>query len=96
MVIIGATIAANVVVSVWQEHKASRVAEALRQIGASEARVLRDHAIKSIASDEVVVGDILLLAPGDRVAADARVIDARGLEVDEAALTGELFPVPKL
>jgi calcium-translocating P-type ATPase len=95
VIIIGATIAANAIVGVWQEHKANKVTEALRRIGTSQARVLRDKQEKTISSEELVPGDLLLLAAGDRIAADARVIDAQGLEVDEAALTGESFPVAK-
>ncbi len=95
VVIIGATILANVAVGVWQEHKANRIAEALERMGTSTARVLRDKQPATIPANEVVVGDVLLLAPGDRVAADARVLSSLGLEVDEAALTGESLPVPK-
>lgn len=93
--IIAATIAANTVVGVWQERKANQVAEALRHIGASRARVLRDQQECLLSSAELVPGDLLLLAAGDRIAADARVIDAQGLEVDESALTGESLPISK-
>lgn len=93
--IIGATISANAIIGIWQEQKANQVAEALKQVGTMRARVLRDNEEKILPSDELVAGDILLLAAGDRVAADARVIDAQGLEVDEAALTGESLPVAK-
>jgi cation-transporting ATPase I len=95
VVIIGATILANVAVGVWQEHKANRVAEALQRMGRSTVRVLRDGQPATLPATEVVVGDLLLLAPGDYVAADARVISAQGLEVDESALTGESLPVAK-
>ncbi|GCE07392.1 hypothetical protein KDAU_47210 [Dictyobacter aurantiacus] len=96
VVLISTTIVANTVISVWQERKANQVAEALRQIGVSQARVLRDNQEKTIPADEVVPGDILLLASGDRIAADARIIESLNLEVDEAALTGESFPVRKV
>ena len=95
VVIIGATIMANVAVGAWQEQKANRVSEALEKMGTSTAQVLRAGQVATIAANEVVPGDVLLLAPGDRVAADARVIRAQGLEVDEAALTGESLPVAK-
>ncbi len=95
VVIIGGTIVANTIVGVWQEHKANQVAETLRQIGTSQTRVLRDQLECIVSSDALVAGDVLLLAAGDRIAADARVIESHGLEVDEAALTGESFPVPK-
>lgn len=93
--IISATIAANAIIGIWQERKANQVAAALRQIGTARARVLRDGREKNLSSEELVPGDLLLLASGDRVAADARVIDSQGLEIDEAALTGESFPVAK-
>ena len=95
VIIIGATILMNVAVGVWQEHKANRVAEALQHMETSTAHVLRDKQVVTIAANEVVTGDILLLAPGDRVVADARVLASHGLEVDEAALTGESLPVLK-
>jgi calcium-translocating P-type ATPase len=93
--IIGATIGLNVAIGTWQEHQAGQAAEALRRLGTATARVLRDGAPVTVPANQVVPGDILLLAPGDRVAADARLLSAQGLEVDEAALTGESIPVPK-
>ncbi len=93
--VIGATILANVAVGVWQEHKANRVAEALMTMSTATARVLRDGRSVIIPANEVVPGDVLLLGPGDRIAADARLLSSYGLEVDEAALTGESVPVAK-
>jgi cation-transporting ATPase I len=95
VVIICGTIVANVLIGAWQENRANRVAETLQQLGTSEAHVLRDGRVQTIASDRIVPGDVLMLASGDRIAADARVISAAGLEVDEAALTGESLPVSK-
>ncbi|HEY7330324.1 MAG TPA: HAD-IC family P-type ATPase [Gemmataceae bacterium] len=95
IVIIGATVAINVTVAVWQERQAGKAVEALRRLGTTTARVLRDGTLKTIPASEAVPGDILLLAPGDRVAADARLLSAHSLEVDEAALTGESVPVAK-
>jgi cation-transporting ATPase I len=95
-ILITGTIVASVGITAWQERKVNRVTEALQHIGTTSARVLRDNREMKILADEVVPGDILLLATGDRIAADARVIFAQGLEVDEAALTGESFPVPKV
>jgi calcium-translocating P-type ATPase len=95
VVMIGATIAANVAVGAWQERQAEGAVAALEQIGAATARVLRDDAVTQVATDEIVPGDVLVLASGDRVAADARLIRVHGLEVDEAALTGESMPVAK-
>jgi cation-transporting ATPase I len=93
--ILGVTIAVNVGVGVWQERQISRAAEALRRMGAATARVLRDGEAATVPASEVVQGDILLLAPGDRIAADARLLEASGLEVDEGVLTGESLPVAK-
>jgi len=93
--LIGATIGVNVAVGAWQERRAGQAAAALERLGAATARVLRDGAPVTIPAAEVVPGDVLTLAPGDRVAADARVLEANNLEVDEAPLTGESLPVSK-
>jgi calcium-translocating P-type ATPase len=95
VVMIAATISANILVGAWQERQAGQAIAALQRIGASSARVLRDGRPAMVPTGDIVPGDILVLAPGDRVAADARLIDAQGLEVDEAALTGESLPVAK-
>lgn len=92
---ISTMIAANAVAGAWQERQADRTAEALERMGAVTAHVLRDGAFAELPAEEVVPGDVLLLAPGERIPADARLLEAQGLEVDEAALTGESMPVPK-
>ena len=93
--VIGLTVGLNVAVGTWQERQASRTAEALRRFGSPTARVLRDGQAVTLPASALVPGDILVLAPGDRVAADARILHAERLEVDEAALTGESVPVAK-
>jgi cation-transporting ATPase I len=93
--IIGLTLGANALIAAWQEQRAGRVVETLHQMGAVNARVLRDGRPVVIPAGQIVPGDILLLAPGDRITADARLLSAQSLEVDEAALTGESFPVQK-
>jgi calcium-translocating P-type ATPase len=95
VVMIGATILANTAVGAWQERQAGHAVAALDRIGTTTARVLRDGKDVAVPTAEIVSGDILLLAPGDRVSADARLIEVHGLEVDEAALTGESVPVAK-
>lgn len=95
VVMIAATIAANVAVGAWQERQTGHAIAALERIGTSSARVLRDGRPMTVAATRIVPGDVLVLAPGDRVAADARLLSAQGLEVDEAALTGESLPVTK-
>jgi calcium-translocating P-type ATPase len=95
VVMIGAVILANAAVGAWQERQAGRAAQALEQIGAPSARVLRDGDVRAVPADQVVRGDILLLGAGDRVVADARLLSADALEIDESSLTGESLPVPK-
>ncbi|MBA2443537.1 MAG: HAD-IC family P-type ATPase [Rubrobacter sp.] len=95
VVMISAMIVANSVAGAWQERQADRTTEELERMGTVTARVLRDGGTVSLPADEIVSGDVLLLAPGDRVAADARLLEAQGLEVDETALTGESLPVSK-
>lgn len=77
------------------EHRAARSMEALRRIGQPHARVRRDSRTQEVAAGDLVVGDIVLLEPGDFVPADARIIDATRFQCDEAALTGESLPMTK-
>jgi len=79
-----------------QEYRAERTLEALKKLAAPTCKVLRDGEEKVIEASEVVPGDILLLSEGDRIAADARVVESIDLETDEAPLTGESTPVAKL
>jgi cation-transporting P-type ATPase I len=92
---VGAVIVANACVEAWQEGRANEASETLEQLGSATATVLRDGEPKVISKHEVVCGDVLLLAPGDHVVADARLLSTDGLEVDEAALTGESLPATK-
>ncbi len=90
-----AVILVNGLFSFAQEYRATRLLQALRQRSAGSARVRRDGAVVTIDAREVVPGDIVLLSEGDRIPADARLMAATALEVDESALTGESAPVPK-
>ena len=83
-------------ITIVQERKTERVLGALRDLSSPRARVIRDGATTLIAGGEVAPGDILLLDEGDRVAADAVLLDAHDLSVDESLLTGESVPVSKL
>ena len=83
----------NAVFAFAQEYRAERAVAALRRMLPLRVRVRRDGQAVEIASEAVVPGDILLLAPGDRVAADADVLLATDLRVDESTLTGESYPV---
>ena len=86
-VVIGITLA--------QEHKTQRALESLRDLSAPRALVMRDGQEQRIAGQDVVRGDLLILHEGDRIAADAQLIQGQ-LEVDESLLTGEAVPVTKL
>jgi cation-transporting ATPase I len=95
VVLISAVIGLNALLGALQERHAGEAAAELERMGRVRARVLRDGRRVRLPASEIVPGDLLLLRPGERVTADARVIRARGLTVDEAALTGESFPVTK-
>ncbi|MGZ6641798.1 MAG: HAD-IC family P-type ATPase [Solirubrobacteraceae bacterium] len=92
---IAAVVVANAAVGAWQEGQADAATRVLQDLTAGTARVVRNGRRTRIPVSRVVPGDVLLLAPGDRVAADARLIASEALEVDEASLTGESFPVGK-
>ncbi|MCV2392858.1 cation-transporting P-type ATPase [Actinotalea sp. M2MS4P-6] len=93
--VIAAIVVANAVLGLVQERRAEGAVEALATLSAARATVLRDGEPAEIPAREVVVGDVLLLAEGDRVAADGRLVTATALAVDEASLTGESTPVDK-
>ncbi|HSN33802.1 MAG TPA: cation-translocating P-type ATPase [Ideonella sp.] len=82
-------------ITIVQEQRAERVLEALRDLTSPRALVVRDGERRRIAGREVVRGDVLLLAEGDRVSADAAVLARRNLRLDESLLTGESAPVGK-
>lgn len=86
----------SIVVTVVQEARTEGVLDALRDLSAPRALVIRDSARVRIAGREVVVGDFLVVEPGDRIAADAVLIDASDLQTDESLLTGESLPVSKV
>jgi Ca2+-transporting ATPase len=78
-----------------QEYRAERAIEALRQMAAPTARVLRDGEERELPARELVPGDVIFLRAGDRVPADARLMEAVNLQIEESALTGESVPVEK-
>ncbi|MCL4272474.1 MAG: cation-translocating P-type ATPase [Anaerolineales bacterium] len=79
----------------FQEYRAERAIEALREMAAPTASVLRDGEEIKIPARELVPGDVVLLHTGDRIPADGRLLDAINLQIEEAALTGESVPVEK-
>ncbi len=86
----------NAVLGVYQESKAEKAIEALQEMAAATSKVLRDGAIINVKSEELVVGDVILLEAGDAVPADCRLLESASLKIEEAALTGESVPVNKV
>ncbi len=96
VIIIMSVVIINAVLGVYQESKAEKAIEALQEMSAATSRVLRDGEVKVIHSEDIVVGDIILVEAGDAVPADARIIESASLQSEEAALTGESVPITKL
>ena len=95
VVIILAVVLINAVLGVFQESKAEKAIEALQEIAAATSKVIRDGKLVSVHSEDLVVGDIIVLEAGDAVPADARIIECASMKIEEAALTGESVPVTK-
>lgn len=85
----------NACLGVYQESKAEAAIEALQQVAAATAKVIRGGHQKTIRADEVVRGDLLVLEAGDAVPADARIVECASMKTQEAALTGESTDVEK-
>ena len=83
----------NIAIGSFQEIRSKRALDRLAALVAPQAVIVRDGADRRLPVDEVVVGDLVRLAAGDQVVADGRVVDADGLALDEANLTGESEPV---
>lgn len=95
VIIILAVVVINAVLGVYQESKAEKAIEALQKMSAAVSKVYRDKKIQNIKSEELVVGDVILLEAGDAVPADGRILECASMKVEEAALTGESVPVEK-
>lgn len=94
-IIILTVILISAVVGFLQEYKANQALDKLGKLITPRARVIRDGQERQVEPADLVPGDILVLAPGDRVSADARLLESTNLEANEAALTGESVPVEK-
>lgn len=90
--VILAIVVLNATLGFVQESRAERALARLRELAAPDAVVLRDGEFRTVPSPDLVVGDLLVVEPGSLVAADARLVDAVHLEVEEASLTGESLP----
>lgn len=94
-IVIIAIVILAIIVGFVQEYRSEKAIHALKKMTAATIRVIRDSEEKIIDIKELVPGDIILISAGDRVPADAYIIEAFNLEVDEAPLTGESVPVEK-
>lgn len=95
VIIILFVVIVNAVLGVYQESKAEKALEALQQMASATSKVLRDGKISVIKTEDIVVGDVVVLEAGDAVPADGRIIESNSLKIEEAALTGESVPVDK-
>jgi len=95
VIIIMAVVIINAVLGVFQESKAEKAIEALQEMSKAQSKVIRDGKQIAIPSEDLVVGDIIILEAGDSVPADARIIECASMKIEEAALTGESVPVDK-
>ena len=95
VVIIMIVVIINAVLGVYQESKAEKAIEALQEIAAATSKVIRDGKLIDVKSEELVIGDVVVLEAGDSVPADCRIISCASMKIEEAALTGESVPVNK-
>lgn len=86
----------NTVLGIIQENKAENAIESLMEMTKATSKVLRDGKLKHVKSEELVVGDVIVLEAGDAVPADCRILESFSMKVEEAALTGESVPVTKI
>jgi P-type Ca2+ transporter type 2C len=94
-IVIGVIVVIAAVLGFVQEYRAERAIEALRRMAAPTATVVRNGEELDVPARELVPGDLVLLRAGDKASADARLVEAVNLQVEEAALTGESLPVEK-
>ena len=96
VIIILAVVLINATLGVLQEAKAEQAIEALKKMTAATSKVIRDGKQVVVPSEDLVVGDIIVLEAGDAVPADARVLESMSLKCEESAMTGESVPVDKI
>lgn len=93
--VIGGVVVINAAIGYVTESQSERSINSLTQVVSPSVLVRRDRRLRTIPAEEIVPGDVLVLRPGGYVAADARLIEAQHLSVDESSLTGESLPTPK-
>ncbi|GKT51830.1 sodium transport ATPase 5 [Colletotrichum spaethianum] len=93
--VVAGVILLNIVVGFFQEYSAEKTMDSLRSLSSPTARVIRDGQLQTVASSDLVPGDLVELKTGDTIPADVRVFGAVNFETDEALLTGESLPVRK-
>jgi Ca2+-transporting ATPase len=94
-IVIMGVVVINAVIGYTTESQAEKTIHSLKNLVRPSASVIREGSLKEIGAEDVVPGDILILRPGSYVSADARILEANHLSVDESALTGESMPVLK-
>ncbi len=95
-IIILVVVLINAILGVMQESKAEKAVEALQKMSAATTKTLRDGKVETVKSEDLVVGDVILLDAGDSIPADCRIFECASMKIEEAALTGESVPVNKL
>ena len=95
VIIIMFVVLVNAILGVYQESKAEKAIEALQEIAAATSKVIRDGKLITVKSEDIVVGDVVVLEAGDSVPADCRIIECASMKIEESALTGESVPVTK-
>ncbi|MEI7792731.1 MAG: cation-transporting P-type ATPase [Candidatus Berkelbacteria bacterium] len=90
-----AIILVNVLLGFFQEHKAGKSLDELKQTFISKSKVIREGKIHTVDSAELVIGDVIVLEAGDKIPADGRIILEESMRIDESVLTGESLPISK-
>ena len=96
LIIILFVVTVNTILGIVQESKAEEAIDALKEMTAATSKIMRDGQQVTIKSEDIVVGDVVILEAGDAIPADCRILESHSLKVEEAALTGESVPVNKI
>lgn len=96
VIIILVVVIVNTILGLFQESKAENAIESLKEMTKATSKVQRNGFVKTINSEDLVKGDVIILEAGDSVPADCRIIESHSLKVEEAALTGESVPINKI